>query len=75
LIGELEGSFGPQSNDNVASGEYTNRDTEFRLGLVKGLPWFNLGVTGSVGVNEDSPEWGFQLILSRTFDVPGLSKE
>lgn len=75
VIGEFEGSFGPQNNDNVASGEYTDRDAEVRLGLVKNFSWFNLGITGSLGINEDSPEWRFQVILSRTFDVPRSSKK
>ncbi len=75
LIAEFEGSVGPEEHDNIASGQYTDGDAEFRGGLVKKLPWFNLAATGSVGLTDDSPDWGFRLMLSRAFDLPVMNHE
>lgn len=75
LIAEFEGSVGPEDHTNVASGQYTDGDAEFRGGLVKRLPWFNLAATGSVGITDNSPDWGFAVTISRAFDLPVLFHE
>jgi hypothetical protein len=75
LIAELEGAIGSETNINVAEGEYNDGDAEFRGGLVKELPWFNLGITGSLGITDDAPDWGFRIVFSRAFDLPVLTNE
>lgn len=75
LIAEFEGAIGSQDNINIAQGEYNDGQIQFRGGIVREFSWFNLAATGSVGITDDSPGWGFQVSLSRAFDLPILNKE
>lgn len=75
LIAEFEGAAGGETNVNIAEGEFNDGDAEFRGGFMKELSCFNLAVTGSVGITDDAPDWGFRIFLSRAFDVPVFTKE
>ncbi|MBI1884609.1 MAG: hypothetical protein HYS08_10475 [Chlamydiae bacterium] len=75
LIGEFEGAVGPEDNTHIAEGEFTDSEAEFRAGLMKQLPWFKVAATGSVGLTDESPDWGFRITFSRTFDLPNMTKE
>lgn len=70
LLMEFEGSSGPRDNINVSEGRYTDGDVEFRFGIVKKLGWLNVGLSGSVGITDDSPDWSFRSTFSYNWNTP-----